>query len=54
LFERRTNSSSASNANIMEQMGKSHNKNQKKKLIVKGKLIVKKFNRKEGNFQKPQ
>jgi hypothetical protein len=42
LFERRVNSySMASKANIMEQVAKSYNKNQKKNLVIKGKGIFK-------------
>jgi hypothetical protein len=47
LFERRANSFIiASKTNIIEQVKKTNNKNQNKKLDVKGKDIVMKFNSK--------
>jgi len=47
LFERRANSFIiASKTNIIEQLKKTNNKNQNKKLDVKGKDIVMKFNSK--------
>jgi len=44
LSEKIANSSRAQKTNVMEQAVKSYNKNNKKKLAVKGKGIVKKFN----------
>ena len=43
LFDRRNNSSSSLKENVMEQVIRSHNKNQQK-FVVKGKIIAKKFN----------
>jgi len=43
LFEKRNNSSSSLKENVMEEVIRSHNKNQKK-FVVKCKRIAKKFN----------
>ena len=46
MSEKRANSSSAPKTKVMEKVVKFHNKNQKKKLVVKGKEIANKFNEK--------